>query len=141
VIKDKSALTESILSECFGSREYIKKDLNKEFESLLPRFNTYINKLKLFLRGVTTRIELAEAFSNQYAFIYNEENNRSKALFQRFMSGSLNYMQSNIMSNIYLYYDMEQQEQYIQFCLETLTAHFDWLFVELSGNYNKPAKF
>ncbi|MCP4323273.1 MAG: motility associated factor glycosyltransferase family protein [Psychromonas sp.] len=141
VIKDKGGLTESILSECFGSREYLKKDLNKEFESLLPKFSTYINKLKLFLRGVTTRVELAEAFSNQYAFINTEENNRSKALFQRFVNGSLNYMQSNIMSNVYLYTEREQQEQYIQFCLEILTNHFDWLFIELSENYNKPAKF
>lgn len=140
-INDKIAVTDNILNECFGSREYVNRDLNHEFEVLLPKFRTYIKKLQTFMQGVTTRLELAEAFSKQYAFINNSEHNRSKILFQRFVNGSLNYMQSNIMSNVYLYTEQQQQEQYIQFCLQTLHAHFDWLFIELSENYNKPAKY
>ena len=134
-------MTDNILTECFGRRDYVKRDLNYEFEALLPKFQIYVKKLQLCTRGVVTRIDLAEAFSKQYSLLHHEEQNRAKALFQRFISGSLNYMQSNIMSNVYLYTEREQQEQYIQFCLETLNAHFDWLFIELSENYNKPAKF
>ena len=140
-IEDKLSVIQNILKGSFGSREYVNRDLNNEFEAFLPKFKGYIKKLQVFSKGVTTRVELAEAFSKQYRFVNDVSHNRSKALFQRFMNGSLNYMQSNIMSNVYLYTERNQQEKYIQFCLKTLNDHFEWLFTELSENYNKPAKY
>jgi len=140
-IKNKASVADDILKECFGSREYVNRNLNHDFEALLPKFKRYVKKLKAFTLGVRTRLDLVDAFSKQYDFVNNDENNRSKILFQRFINGSLNYMQSNIMSNVYLYTVPEQQEEYIQFCLQTLRDHFDWLFIELSENYNKPAKY
>ncbi|PKF62899.1 hypothetical protein CW745_05615 [Psychromonas sp. psych-6C06] len=140
-INEKSHVVANLLEECFEYQEGLKNNLNDEFKLLIPKFKVYIKKLQSFTKGVNTRVELAEAFSKQYAFLNNTEINRAKTIFQRFINGSLNYMQSNIMSNVYLFTEREPQEQYIKFCLETLNTHFDWLFVELSENYNKPAKF
>ena len=87
-----------------------------------------------------TREELADAFANQYKFVADVEFNRSKKLFHRFMHGTLNYLQANMMSNSYFYTDKGQQEEYIQFCLIRMHDHFEWLVNDLSENYNKPAK-
>lgn len=140
VIKEKSSVVQDLLKVSFDSKGYINRDLTREFEALLPKFKGYIRKLSAFTVNTKSRIELSEAFTAQYVFMNDIEHNRSKKLFHRFLNGSLNYMQSTIMSNVYYYTEREQQEEYIQFCLTTMNEHLNWLLDDLSENYNKPAK-
>jgi len=141
-IEGKSILIEELLADSFDSSEYLKKDLMFEFESLLPKFNVYINKLKLITKKVITRTELSAAFSEQYLFVKeNQQKNRSKELFERFMQGTLNYMHAHVMSNTYCYINPQEQQAYIQFCINVMNEHFDFLLNDLKQNYNKAAKF
>jgi len=138
---DKEYIVSGFLNESFDNQDYQKMDLTKEFESLLPEFTTYINTLVSLTDGVKIRIELVDAFAKQYTFVNDFQHNRSKLVFQRFMQGTLNYMQTYIMSNVHYYTDAEQQESYIQFCVSTMNEHLVWLLDDLFEHYNKAARY
>ncbi|MCG6199797.1 6-hydroxymethylpterin diphosphokinase MptE-like protein [Psychromonas antarctica] len=139
--EDKSELVKRILLESFDNNDYSQTDLFEEFEKLLPKMQAYLNQLLDFSQNVRSRVELSEMFSAQYKFIEDCQQSKSKRLFSKFMRGSLNYLQANIMSNVYLYSEQTQQEEYIQFCLMTMNTHLKWSFEELKAHYNKPAKY
>ena len=130
----------SFLKESFDNKDYKNRDLNHEFELLLPKFELMMEEVIRFNLNIKTRLDLVNGFSLQYKFVADINNNQAKKLFHRFLHGSLNYFQSNIMSNTYFYTDKAQQEEYIQFCLKTMNEHFWWLFDELKHSYNKPSK-
>lgn len=139
-IIDKKNKLQKILKECFSNKGYKNNDVMNEFEQFIPKFKSYIKKLEKFTKYVKTREDLVEAFSSQYQFVADIESNRGKKLFHRFIHGSLNYLQANIMSNTYFYTNKEEQEGYIKFCLKLMNDHLEWLVHDLSENYNKPAK-
>lgn len=139
-LNNKSILIEELLRDSFDNTMYQDTNLVAEFKKLLPKMNAYLKQLLLFSKGVKSRIDLTEAFSAQYKFLNDFEHDRIKMLLHRFLSGSLNYFQSNIMSNVYLYSDKQQQQEYIVFCLKMMRDHFEWLFEELKNNYDKPSK-
>lgn len=139
-LQKKSDDIASILNESFDNKDYENTDLNHEFKILLPKFELLMKQLLEFNLNVKTRLDLVNSFSLQYNFVADINNNQVKKLFHRFIHGSLNYFQSNIMSNTYFYTDKKQQEDYIQFCLKIMNEHFWWLLDELKNNYNKPSK-
>ncbi|MFT6906578.1 MAG: hypothetical protein ACJAS1_003246 [Oleiphilaceae bacterium] len=141
ILIDKEDIVSNFLNESFDNQDYKKMDLTKEFESLLPEFTAYIKKLVSLTDVIKTRIELANAFSKQYQFVNDFQDDRAKLIFQRFISGSLNYMQTYTMSNIYYYTDIDKQERYIQFCIRKMNEHFEWLLDDLFEHYNKAARY
>lgn len=138
-IKGKNDFISNVLRYGFTNDNYKKRDLNKEFKALMPIFNSYFDTLKRLLSEVKTYPELVNAFSAQYAFV-NTFSGSNHKLFQRFMGGTLNYLQASIMQNVFCYADKQQQEEYIQFCIENMNAHFEWLYHDINENYDQPAK-
>lgn len=137
-IQNHSVFVDSFLNESFNNSHY--KNAMYEFESFLPQFSADIKKLISFTEGVVTRSDLVDAFYEQHKFVKNIDVDFTGKLFQRFIKGTLNYLQTTIMSNVYFYADKKQQEKYIQFCLTTMSDHFKWLLNDLTENYNKPAR-
>lgn len=139
-IKNKATVVSCILDDSFDNRYYQQIDIMSDFHTLQPSFAEYTKQLISFTENVKSRLELVNAFSQQYQFVYDIKKDSTKKLFHRFMNGSLNYLQSTIVSNVYRYSERVQQEAYIQYCLKTMNQHLNWLVNDLGENYNKPAK-
>jgi len=139
-IKEKKLAVSELLNESFDNNYYINRNLEDEFKIFLPKFKAYIEQLIAFTNSVKNRAELVNAFTMQYQFVNDSQGISSKKMFQRFFNGTLNFIQSTIMSNVYYYPEQEQQEKFIQYCLTTMNEHLEWLYKDLSENYNKPAK-
>ena len=140
VLHDRDNFIASLLNGSFANKDYKIKHLKAEFEDVLSKFEVFITELTICTNHVRTRLDLTEAFAKQFKYVVNHENKRAKKLFHKFINGTLNYLQTYIMSNVYYYSDKEQQEEYIQFCLKIMNEHLQWLYIELSENYNKPSK-
>lgn len=139
-LKTKEAFIAKLLRLSFSNKDYKQRDLNSEFKALMPLFRGYIDILKLLSSQAINCSELTNAFANQYQFVNDLEENKSKKLFHRFMGGTLNYIQASIMHNVFCYSDKLQQQQYIQYAIETMNAHFEWLYHDIEKNYDQPAK-
>ena len=140
-LKNKHQFIQGFLNESFDNKNYRKIDFSKEFLSLLPQFSNYIKTLISASHRVKTRIELANAFSKQYKFVHDLQDKRGKLIFKCFIGGSLNYLQTYIMSNVYYYADVDKQERYIEFCIKTMNGHLEWLLDDLFEYYNKAARY
>jgi hypothetical protein len=56
------------------------------------------------------------------------------------VGGSLNYLQSTVVSNVYRYNDLKQQSAFIKYSVKKMNEHLIWLVDDLAENYNQPAK-
>lgn len=139
-IKHKKKMVQLLLKNNFDNSYYLSRDLNADFESLMDDFQCYIAKIISYTERVTDRATLMNAFSLQYEFIQDIGSNNTKKIFHRFLSGSLNYLQSSVVSNVYHYQDKSQQAHFIVFSLNKMNSHLTWLVNDLAENFNKPAK-
>jgi len=139
-IDAKREFISDLLQLSFSNSDYKERDLKSEFKALMPVFGHYIDVIKAISAEVKNCSELVNAFSAQYAFVNDIAGDKNKKMFQRFMGGTLNYIQASIMHNVFCCTDELQQEQYIGYCVETMNAHFEWLYHDIDKNYDQPAK-
>ena len=139
-IKNKKAVVDNCLKNSFDDSYNISHNLSKEFGLALSKFKSYITLLCDSLNEVKTKSDLTTAFSLQYRFVNDTETERDKKLFHRFFSGSLNYLQASIMSNVSRYSDEVAQQSYIQFCIAEMQQHLLFLLDDLSENFDKDAR-
>jgi len=139
-IKNKKALINNCLEQSFDASYSIKHDLYADFSAVLPHFSHYISFLIKLLKDVKTKNELTSAFSIQFKFVNQHEEQRSRKLFHRFFSGTLNYLQAGIMNNVARYVDPSEQRAYIAYCSEQMRAHLLFLLDDIEQHYNKPAR-
>jgi len=140
IIKDKSSAVEKYLNTSFNNGYSIEHDLHDDFHQALPEFSKYIDYLVNSLQGVNSKNQLTDIFAMQFKFVNQHEENRNKKLFMRFFSGSLNFLQACIMSNVAQYSDQKAQFNYIQFCIKEMQEHLIFLLDDLKEHYNKPAR-
>ena len=136
----KNKFVTDFLLLSFTNKDYENRDLGCEFKALMPKFKEYFDTLESILLDVKSSHELVNAFSKQYQFVYDIENDNDKKLFHRFMGGSLNYLQTSIMQNVLSFADKSQQEEYIKFCTHAMNTHFEWLYHDINANFDQPAK-
>lgn len=139
-VNNKKKLVEQCLNSRFDNSYIISHNLSEEFKSVLPVFKHYILFLCGCLDKVKTKNELTHAFSLQYKFVNDIEVVRDKKLFYRFFIGSLNYLQASIMSNVARYDDELLQLEFIRFCIIQMQQHLQFLFCDLSENFDKDAR-
>lgn len=140
ILANRNDFVASFLHKSFDNKGYSHKDIGTEFEIVLSKFEIFIKQIIAYTKNVITRLDLIEAFSHQFKYVANTDNQHAKESFYRFINGTLNYFQTYIMSNVFLYSDKKQQADYIQFCLKKMNAHIEWLYQELCEYYNKPSK-
>jgi len=137
-IINKNTLVEALLNDSFSNKELSSKDFAEKFTALIPRLKVIIDKvIKITSIKIKDRKHLAQIFSEQYKYVKSFEGRRDTELYYRFLSGTLNYFQANIMTNVYLYRDKKPQREYIDFSLKLLHEHLLWLYDNLLVNYNK----
>ena len=139
-IKDKQKLVEQYLTNSFNDNYVISHDLSAEFQNILPDFQAYISAICDSFNEVVNKNQLTEIFSLQYKFVNDFEGDRSRKLFHKIFSGSLNYLQASIMDNVSRYRDKAAQEAYISFCIHEMKSHLLFLLSDLSEHFDKDAR-
>lgn len=141
-IVNKSAEVEMLLQDAFHNKELGSKNYAKIFAQKIPSIKSIIHKtVKISSVKIKNRRHLAQLFSEQYKYVKSFEGCRETEVIFRFIQGSLNYFQSNIMTNVYLYSDKQQQLAYIDFALKLFHEHLYWLYDNLRKNYLKLSEF
>lgn len=138
-ISHKSAYIKNILSSRFKSMP-VKESLDKQFSALLPSFAENMAYINQQLDGVSDKEQLVEAFAKQFNFISLDQGDKGKVLFKKLFSGSLNYLQANILDNVSRYKDKQACQQYIGFCILKMREHLDYLIEDVAEHYNKTAR-
>ncbi len=134
-IETKAALIEGLLRDAFSQEEVSELNLDDLFQGKL-------NQLKQIIElavGVTSvkidsRLHLTQLFSNQYKYIASFKSHKETEVLYRFLQGTVNYFQANIMTNAYCYQDEEQQLDYINYGLDIFHSHLFWLHEKLAKN-------
>jgi hypothetical protein len=140
-INNKEEKVELLLTDAFSFNELELLDLEYLFKDKLPLIKSAINQLiDITSVEVKSRKELTQLFSEQYQFIKNFKVQKDTKVVYRFLRGTLNYYQTNIMKNAYCYFDKNKQKQFINSALALFHEHLLWLFEELNESYNKPSK-
>lgn len=135
----KSDLIEQLLTKGFKS---IESDLSLDntVVEYLPRFKELILSLNKQLENVQNKEQLIIAFAKQFQLINQHNNDRIQLLFMRLFSGSLNYLQANILDNVSRFKDKNAQDEFIRFCITKMQSHFNYLLDDVSQHYNQPAR-
>jgi hypothetical protein len=89
---------------------------------------------------VNSREELADVFTSQHRLL-RELLTREEYQFNYWMiQGTFQYLQTYIMSNCYHYEDLEQRNEFMNYCLKEFKEHLEFLYLELMTTYNKQPK-
>jgi len=141
LIDEKERLLTNLLRDSFSYEEFKQLNLNTLFKEKLVDIKRAINVvIEQTSVDVTSRQHLAQLFSSQYKFAKSFQSKKETAIVYRFLSGTLNYFQSNIMTNAYMYKDKEKQLSFINAALGMFHEHLLWLFDTLEQGYDKPSK-
>jgi len=137
-ITNKGAMIETLLNDAFSYKELGSKNYNEIFINQIPRLKVIIERaIKITSTKVKDRKHLAQLFSEQYKYVKSFEGRRDTELYYRFLRGTLNYFQTNIMTNAYFYRDKQEQIEYIEFALNILHEHLLWLYDHMIRNFDK----
>lgn len=141
-IKDKSTQLESLLVNAFSKNIYGNLDFDKLFKNKLKIIKQAIDELRQScLNEIGDRASLAILFSHQYQYVSQFSGNKETEIIYRFLNGTVNYFQTNIMANVFYFYQPSERKKYINWSLGIFEKHLSWLFDELESNYNKPSKY
>ncbi|NQY62770.1 MAG: motility associated factor glycosyltransferase family protein [Alteromonadaceae bacterium] len=141
VIDEKEISLNNLLDNAFSFEEMKNLDLSALFKDKLAELKACIhNLISVTSVDISSRLELAQFFSTQYKYVRTFKAQRETKILYRFLQGTINYYQSNIMSNAYCYTDHEKQMEFIRYSLGLYHEHLLWLFNEVEQSYNKPSK-
>ena len=141
-VTNKQEEVDRLLSVAFTFEDLDAKNLERLFKRKLPIFKDVIAQvIKITSVNIQSRRELSQLFSTQYKYVRNFRHKKDTQVIYRFLQGTINYFQANIMSNVYFYQDKTEQKEYIKWSLDIFHQHLNWLFNELYTSYNKPSKW
>ncbi|MBL4942748.1 MAG: motility associated factor glycosyltransferase family protein [Colwellia sp.] len=134
-IEAKADLIESLLGSAFSQEEVKVLNLDDLFQDKLGKLKQII-ELAVGITSVkiNSRLHLTQLFSNQYKYIASFKSNKETQVLYRFLQGTVNYFQANIMTNAYCYQNKEQQLDYINNALDIFHSHLFWLLDKLAKN-------
>jgi hypothetical protein len=140
-ILDKKDTIAKLLSTGFSFSGLEGINLKKEFENKLVLFKEVIaNIISITSVDIHSRAELTQIFSIQYKYTKELKEQRDTQVIYRFLQGTVNYFQANIMTNVYCYQDPAEKKEYINYALNVYHNHLNWLFDELESSYDQRAK-
>ena len=136
-IESKAELLDNLLKNAFSNKELENLDLNNLFEGKLKQLK-HILEMAVGVTSVkiNSRLHLTQLFANQFKYIASFKTNKETYVLYRFLQGSVNYFQANIMTNAYCYKDQKEQLAYINYALDIYHSHLFWLFEKLKKTRN-----
>jgi hypothetical protein len=128
----KNLLLDTLLRDAFDNNGFSKKLLDKKTQQTLHVLKTILDQLMSFLnKEVNSREELSDMFSAQHRLL-KELLLRKEHRFNYWMiQGTFQYLQTYIMSNSYMYDDLEKRNDFMNHSLSLFRKHINFLYKEL----------
>jgi len=140
-IASKKTQLERLMSESFSTKFYSDINFSQCFERKLKTIKQIFSELSTSCKtDISDRPQLARLFTEQYEYVCEFHNKRETELYYRLFIGTLNYFQTNIMTNVYYFNDKDSRKKYIEWALSVFEMHLNWLYEEIKNQYNKPSK-
>jgi len=140
-IESKYEALEDLVSSSFSFKDFETLNFKQLFANKLKLLELCIKKTTdITSVNIHSRLQLAQLFSTQFKYIRSYSEKKETMVIYRFLQGSVNYFQANIMTNAYMYKDKEKQLAYIRDTLDVFHEHLHWLYRELKQSYTKPSK-
>ncbi|MGB0936184.1 MAG: motility associated factor glycosyltransferase family protein [Colwellia sp.] len=135
LIDNKSDLLEDLLINSFSEKEVKELDLNALFQNKLNKLEEVIQHSVEFTSvKINSRLHLTQLFASQFKYVASFKEIKETQVIYRLLQGTVNYFQSNIMTNAYCYQDKNQQLEYINYALDIYHKHLNFLFKKLSDS-------
>ena len=134
-IEAKTDSVAALLINAFSQKEARVLNLDTLFQDKLDKLK-HIIEMTVGVTSVkiNSRLHLTQLFSAQFKYIASFKAHKETQVLYRFLQGSVNYFQANIMTNAYCYQDKQQQLDYINYSLDVFHAHLFWLHEKLVNN-------
>jgi hypothetical protein len=134
-IDAKAGSIENLLKNAFSQKEVSALSLDTQFQNKLGQLKQIIDiTVGITSVKIESRLHLTQLFSNQFKYIASFKSHKDTQVLYRFLQGSVNYFQANIMSNAYCYQDKEKQLDYINYALDIFHTHLYYLLDKLVKN-------
>ena len=134
-IKAKTDAIDNLLSNAFSQQEISTLSLDDLFQNKLDKLKQIIDiTIGITSVKIESRLHLTQLFSNQFKYIASFKSNKETQVLYRFLQGSVNYFQANIMTNAYCYQEKDKQLDYINYALNIFHSHLFFLLDKLVKN-------
>ena len=113
-------------------KEVKELDLDVLFQEKLNKLEDVIKSAVEFTSvKINSRLHLTQLFASQFKYIASFKAIKETQIIYRFLQGTVNYFQSNIMTNAYCYQDKQEQLDYINYALDIFHSHLFYLLDKL----------
>ena len=141
-IIEKETQLKALLTKAFSSDAFGENDYEKIFEEKLILIKQAVDELRDSCKTeLDDRVQLGKLFTDQYKYVAQFHGNKELEIVYRFLNGTINYFQTNIMANVFYFYEPLARKKYINWALNQFEQHLTWLYIELEQYYNKPSKY
>lgn len=132
ILKNKEDYLDNLLVSAFDNKGYTLRDIEVKVDDSFHVLKVTMEQLMLmFNTQITTKEELSDVFFKQHALLKTLQKRKEHKLNYIFLQGSFKYLQTFIMTNCYYYTKPNEQEEFIQFCVEEFKQHIDYLLKKL----------
>jgi len=138
---NKDLFMSGLLDSAFSNKQLGVHNLNSKMDQDLHILKTSIEQLFLITKkNVESREELTRLFSIQHELLIQLRARKEYQVNYWMLQGSFKYMQACIMTNSYAYKDLNERNEYINYCLEKFEQHIWLLYEKLVTSYDDMIK-
>jgi hypothetical protein len=133
---EKAPFLKALFSDAFDNKAFSNKSIDKEIKSSLYVLKVTLDQLMLIInQKVNSREELVDLFVAQHKLL-REVMSRKEYQFNFWMiQGTFQYLQTYIMSNTFMYDDLDKRNDFMNHCLVLFRNHVDFLSEELTKSF------
>ncbi len=138
---NKDLFMSGLLDSAFSNKQLGVHNLNSKMDQDLHILKTSIEQLFLITKkNVESREELTRLFSIQHELLIQLRARKEYQVNYWMLQGSFKYMQACIMTNSYAYKDLNERNEYMNYCLEKFEQHIWLLYEKLVTSYDDMIK-
>lgn len=137
-IVDKESEVKALLDSVFNVEAYKNIDMKQKFEENLHFIKQAMENILTFIKPEYSNIQdLISDFTEQYWYVKKFSQFNELKLAERFITGTMTYFQSTIVSNAYYYKDEEQLKIFLKTAIALFSQHIHELYEILLEGYDK----
>ncbi|WP_108649702.1 motility associated factor glycosyltransferase family protein [Dongshaea marina] len=137
IISNKQDLIFKFLDKSFSNKELVGTDMEILIKEHIDRMRGMVKILFSEMPQVTDIQSLINFFQRQYAMVIPLMDIPEDKAYYRFLKGTLNYIQTTILTNAYFYHGDELSD-YSNWALLRFKKHCEDLVEKISSTYHTP---
>ncbi len=133
----KEFFLEKLLVDAFDKKVFTEKKLDKSIKNSHYILNVTLDQLMLIIdTEVNSREELVDLFIRQHNLLRHLLSRNEYKFNYWLIQGTFQYLQTYIMNNCYHYADLDQRNEFMNYCLNEFKQHLTSLKNKLVNMYN-----